>query len=110
MKSNESQMHALEAIEVIVISFIKYFKHILLQKQVLSSLSRLEKVCGQILHLFYEHDILSETCILQWYELISEKDDDDDDSKDEEKVHPLIASCATFIQWLKESEEDSDSD
>lgn len=55
-----------------------------------------------LLHQFYDRDILAEEKILEWYELAGE-DEDVLRNKVRNAVQP-------FIKWLKEAEEDSESD
>lgn len=53
----------------------------------------------RLLHLFYDRDVLSEEKILEWYEST--------DETDEITAKNVRDAVRSFIQWLREAEEDS---
>lgn len=70
-----------------------------------------------LLHFFYDNDILSEEKILEWYEqdccddenaYFSDKENDDlNQERKQSTIKDLKKKLSDFIKWLKEGEEDS---
>ncbi|XP_059060000.1 translation initiation factor eIF-2B subunit epsilon [Achroia grisella] len=60
----------------------------------------LDGKAGQIVHLFYEADVVDEDSLLEWYE----------DLKENESPIMSQSSIVKFFEWLQEASEESDSD
>ena len=85
-------------------------------------------VAPKLLHVLYESDVLSEEAILEWYDVVTEEEEDEEESNEErdykrrvlqlaEKVHlrrrfhkATALQVRPFIEWLREAEEESDSE
>jgi len=71
-------------------------------EDVASTTDELLPYAQQLLHQFYDRDILSEERILEWYESAGE---------DGDVLHNKVRNAVQpFIKWLREAEEDSESD
>ncbi|EZA56947.1 hypothetical protein DMN91_000195 [Ooceraea biroi] len=71
-------------------------------EDVASTTDELLPYAQHLLHQFYERDVLSEEKILEWYEFVSEEGD---------VLHNKVRNAVQpFIKWLREAEEDSESD
>jgi len=69
-------------------------------EDVASTTDELLPYTQQLLHQFYDRDILSEERILEWYEY-----------EDGDVLHNKVRNAIQpFIKWLREAEEDSESD
>ncbi|KAF7991333.1 hypothetical protein HCN44_002895 [Aphidius gifuensis] len=119
LNDNKTQINNVNYQKVLMV-MINYFHAILLNyiksddaqddclkafEEVAASTNELLTITRNILHIFYDKDILSEDKIIDWYKLDANTDENDQD------IHQKIRLAAQpFITWLQEAEEDSSSE
>ncbi|XP_012270607.1 translation initiation factor eIF-2B subunit epsilon [Orussus abietinus] len=90
----------------IIVNYIKTenAQEICLQalEEVASTTEELLSFLKNLLHVFYEYDVLSEEKILEWYE--------QEDDENAEAASTVRKAVQPFIKWLQEAEEDSSED